>query len=116
MAVSGVVGFIVASFLSGPPGMESWLKFVGTIAAIGGGALGILVHKASGGQKALFVVAAVAVFVGAVIGFRTVLAGEPGGPAADILLVCTAAMFMPIGFLIELVGLKLTADGKGDGE
>ena len=104
MAVSGVVGFIVASFLSGPPGMESWLKFVGTIAAIGGGALGILVHKASGGQKALFVVAAVAALK--VVGLRPRSgAGDPIEEPEVIPWVPAASVYFddPDGHSLEFI-------------
>jgi hypothetical protein len=113
MAVAGVVSAIVAAFLSGAPGMQSWIVFVGTVAAIAGSALGIPAHKAAAGWKVLFVLIAVVIFVGAVIGFRSVLAGEPGHMAANILLAWTAAIFGPIGFLIELAGLKLTEKGQG---
>ena len=33
MAVSGLVSAIVAAFLSGAPGMQYWIVFVGTVAA-----------------------------------------------------------------------------------
>jgi hypothetical protein len=116
MALAGVVGYIVSTFLSSPPGMQLWVKIVGIVAAIGGGALGIAAHKASGGYKLVFVVLALAVFLAGIAGFRSVSAGEPGSTAANILLVWTAVMFLPIGFLIELAALKLTADGKSSSE
>jgi hypothetical protein len=114
MAVAGVVAYLVAKFLSSPPGMEQWVTITGIVAAIGGGALGIAAQKVSGGLKLLFVVVAVAVFVGALAGFRNVSAGEPGSLAANILLACTAVMFLPIGFVIELAGLKLTGAKGGE--
>jgi hypothetical protein len=114
MAVSGLVSAIVAAFLSGAPGMQSWIVFVGTVAAIAGSAVGIPAHKARAGWKVLFVLVAVVVCVCAVIGYRRVLAGEPGSVAASFLLIWTAAIFGPVGFLIELGGLKL-ADQPKDG-
>src|ERR1700730_11585424 len=112
MALAGLVGGIVANFLSDPPGMHSWLVVVGTVAAIAGGALGLPAHQAPAGWKVLFVLVALAVFVGAIIGYRSVLAGEPGSVAANILLSWTAAIFGPIGFLIELAGLKVNDKGE----
>jgi hypothetical protein len=111
MVLAGVVGGIVAKFMSSPPGMESWVVFVGTVAALAGGALGIPAHQAKVPWKILIVLVGVVIFVGSLIGYRTVLGGEPGSVAANLLLVWTAVMFMPIGFFIELTGLKMTSEG-----
>jgi len=67
-----------------------------------------------GGYKLVFVLLHWQ-FCGGYSWFRGVSAGEPG-TAANILLVSTAVMFLPIGFLIELAGLKLTDDGKSSSE
>jgi hypothetical protein len=112
MAVAGVVSVIVASFLPSPPGMQSWIVFVGTVAAIAGSALGIPAHKSPAGWKVLLVLLVLAAFVFGVVEFRSVLAGEPGKEAANMLLVWTATVFVPIGFLIELAGLKVTDQDK----
>jgi hypothetical protein len=113
MVLASVVGAIVAKFMSSPPGMESWVVLVGTVAALAGSALGIPAHKATAAWRILFVLVGVATFVGSVIAYRSVLGGEPGSAAASLLLVWTAAMFMPIGFLIELTGLKVAGEGAG---
>jgi len=75
MAVAGVVSVIVASFLPSPPGMQSWLVFIGTVAAIAGSALGIPAHKSPAGWKVLLVLIVLAAFVFAVVEFRSVLSG-----------------------------------------
>lgn len=108
MAVAGVVGLIILKFLSPPPGMEQWMILLGTGAAIAGAGLGILVHDVPAGWKAFVVLVALAVLVGAVFGYRSVVAGEPGSLAASFLLIWTAAIFLSIGFLIEFAGLKWT--------
>ncbi|MGY4305172.1 hypothetical protein ACVIJ6_002415 [Bradyrhizobium sp. USDA 4369] len=113
MVLAGLVAAIVAKFMSSPPGMESWVVLVGTVAALAGGGLGIPAHKATAGWKMLFVLVGVAIFVGSVIAYRSVLAGEPGSTAANLLLVWTSAMFVPVGFFIELAGLKVTSEGAG---
>lgn len=109
MVLAGVVGGIVAKFMSSPPGMEAWVVLVGTVTALAGSALGIPAHKASPARKIVFVLLGVAIFVGSVAGYRAVLGGEPGSMAANLLLVWTAAVFVPIGFFIELTGLKMTS-------
>jgi hypothetical protein len=111
MVLAGLVGAIVAKFMSSPPGMESWVVLVGTVAALAGSALGIPAHKTTVPWKILFVLIGVAIFVGSVIGYRTVVGGEPGGTAASLLLIWTAAMFVPIGFFVELTGLKIAGEG-----
>ena len=108
MAVAAVIGLIVATYLTPPPGMESWLVLVGTGAAIAGGAIGILVHQTPSWAKILLVVIVLSGWLFAINGFRAIIAGEPGSEAANMLLFWTAAVFVPIGFLIELGGLKLT--------
>jgi hypothetical protein len=115
VVLSGVIGWIVTKFFSPPPGMEQWMVFLGTGAAIAGAALGIPAHNASGRWKAFFIVVALMVLLGAVFGYRSVVAGEPGSLAAKILFAWTVAIFVSIGFLIELGGLKWTG-GKNGGQ
>jgi hypothetical protein len=112
MAIAGAVGAIVAAFLQPPPGMDTWVVFIGTGAAIAGSAIGIVAHKAPDLWKVVFVLIAVVVLVFAVNGYRGISGGEPGSAAANLLLYWVAAIFLTIGLLIELAGLKMTSAAK----
>jgi ABC-type branched-subunit amino acid transport system permease subunit len=108
MAVAAVVSGIITTYLTAPPGMQSWLVIAGTVAAIAGSAVGILVHQSATWVKVLLVIVALGVCVYAINDFRSITGGEPGREAANMLLFWTAAIFAPVGFLIELAGLKIT--------
>jgi ABC-type branched-subunit amino acid transport system permease subunit len=105
MAVAAVVSGITA-YLPAPPGMGLLLVLVGTVASIAGSAIGILVHQFRTWVKVLLVLIVLGVCIYAINQFRGITGGEPGKEAANILLYRTAAVFAPIGFLIELAGLK----------
>ncbi|SRR6266478_6187545 len=107
MAVGAVVSAIITAYLTAPPGMQPWLVVAGTVAAIAGSAVGILVHQTSTWAKVLLVVLVLGGCVYAINEFRAITGGEPSKEAANMLLFWTAAVFAPIGFLIELAGLKL---------
>src|SRR5258708_5940636 len=104
-AVAGLVSGILA-YLPAPPGMKLSLVVAGTVAAIAGSAIGILVHEFHTWVKVLFVIAVLGLCIYAINNYRSIAGGEPGREAANMLLYWTAAVFAQIGFLIELAGLK----------
>jgi hypothetical protein len=56
--------------------------------------------------KVLLVIIVLGLCIYAINQFRSITGGEPSKEAANILLYWAAAVFAPIGFLIELAGLK----------
>jgi hypothetical protein len=107
MAVAAVVSGIITAFIAAPPGMQPWMVISGTAAAIAGSAVGILVDKTPTWVKVLLVIIALGECIYAINEFRAIIGGEPGREAANMLLFWTAAIFAPIGLLIQLAGLKL---------
>src|SRR5450759_2663188 len=106
MAVAAFVSGILA-YLPAPPGMQLSLVLAGSVASIAGSAIGILVHQLHNVVKVLLAVIVLGGCIYAINQFRSITGGEPGKEAADMLLYWTAGVFAPIGFLIELAGLKI---------
>jgi ABC-type branched-subunit amino acid transport system permease subunit len=106
MAVAALVSAILA-YLPAPPGMQLSLVLTGSVASITGSAVGILVHQLHNLVKVLLALLVLALCVYAINQFRSITGGEPGKEAANVLLYWTAAVFAPIGFVIELAGLKI---------
>ncbi|QQO14043.1 hypothetical protein JJB99_32815 [Bradyrhizobium diazoefficiens] len=105
MAIAALVSGVTA-YLPAPPGMESSLVLVGTVAAIAGSAIGILVDEFRALMKILLVVVILMLCIYAINQFRSIAGGEPGREASNILLFWAAVVFAPIGFVIELAGLS----------
>lgn len=108
MAVAGLVGFIVTNFFRDIPGLKDTLVLIGTVASIGGAALGILAAKTRPRVIAVVIVACLSIFLIALIAFLHAASGVPGAAAAVVIYVCTLFIFVPIGLLIQLAGLKIT--------
>jgi hypothetical protein len=113
MAVAAAIAIIASAFLQPPPGMSGWVTFVGTVAALAGSGIGIYVHdKAPGWLQILFALIAVVAAVFAVNGYREVTGREPGPEPANELLYWAAGIFVCVGLVTELAGLKLTSAEK----
>lgn len=113
LGVAGVVAWFGANLLPPHPGVELVVKAVGTLACVGGGAIGIAVTGLSRWRIAGLVIACVVVGGLGIVGFNEVATGPPGGTAALLLYALSAIVFLPLGILIQLAGLALGAD---DGE
>ncbi len=108
MAVAAVIGGIASAFLPVPPGLDTTIIFIGTLAAIAGGIVGIVVAKQRDLVVVLSAIIVLLVAVFSVIQFIGVANGEPGANAAVLLYCWTVGIFLPVGVLIELAGLKWT--------
>ncbi|PCJ04176.1 MAG: hypothetical protein COB16_19460 [Rhodobacteraceae bacterium] len=108
MAVAGLISAILANFLPIVPGLGNTITLIGTISAVAGGAIGILFKKLSMWTLVGLIIIALALAVYSLVSFNGVVAGEPGSDPANLLYVWTVLMFLPIGILIEVAGLKVT--------
>lgn len=107
MVVAGLVSAILTRYLPGVPGLGSTITLIGTIAAVAGGAIGILFRELSMWPLVGLIIVALGIAVFSLISFNGVVAGEPGPEAAIWLYFWTTLMFLPIGILIEVAGLKV---------
>ncbi len=107
MALAGAVGAIASAFLPAPPGTERSIVLIGTIACIGGAGVGVILSGMKPGFLVLLVLAGVVVAVVASVGFFEVATGRPGLEATRLLYGLTAGIFLGVGLLIEVVGVKL---------
>jgi len=108
MAVAGLISAILTNFLPSVPGLGTTITLIGTIAAVAGGAIGLLFRTLSMWPLIGLIVIALALAVYSLVSFNGVVAGEPGPEAAKWLYLWAALMFLPIGILIEVAGLKVT--------
>ncbi|WP_417813353.1 hypothetical protein [Thalassospira alkalitolerans] len=108
MAVAGLISAILTNFLPSVPGLGTIITLIGTIAAVAGGAIGLLIRTLGVWLRIGLIIIVLALAVYSLVSFNGVVAGEPGSDAANQLYVWTALMFLPIGILIEVAGLKVT--------
>lgn len=108
MVVAGLVSGILTRFMPSVPGLENMITLVGTLAAIAGGAIGVLFKRLSMGPFIGVTVASLALAVFSLVQFNSIVAGEPGSDAANWLYFWTSTLFLPIGIIIEVAGLKIS--------
>lgn len=112
IAIAGLVSAILTRFLPEVPSHENAISLAislaGTLAAIAGGAIGILFRKLDMWPLVLIILVSLGLAVFSLNRFNWVVAGEPGPEAANLLYLWTALLFLPAGVLIEVAGLKIT--------
>ena len=107
MAIAAVVAAIASRYLPPTPGIENIITLLGAVSAIAGVAIAV-VFRASGALWLFFaVVFALLLAVGAILGFYSVVSGEPGLTAAYLLYFCTVILFGALGFLLEIAKLQV---------
>ncbi|WP_420410883.1 hypothetical protein [Roseibium sp.] len=109
VAIAGFVGWVISSFFPSVPGLDDTLIFIGTVAATSGAALGMLVKPLKLHWLILFVFASLAFCALGTSLFIKILSGEPGQTATFLLINISLLMFLPLGFIIEIVGIKVTS-------
>lgn len=108
MVLAGLVGGICTRFLPPVFGHENQIIFVATVAALGGGAVGVLLKRLSMWRLIFVILGSVGISVIGLINYGEVVSGEPGGIAMNWIYLWTVVLFVPIGILIEIFGLKIT--------
>jgi hypothetical protein len=108
LAVAGFVGAVVSQFLPELPGLRGPITLAGTVAAIGGAAVGIPIRENKSITLYLIVAAlSVAISIVGLVLYLAVAGMEPGTGAALSAYAATIVMFFPIGLIVEIAGLKL---------
>jgi hypothetical protein len=108
VAVAGFVSMVLSRFLPPTPGLENMITLIGTLAAIAGGAIGTLFKSLKMWPLVGLILVSLAFSLLGLTQFNSVASGEPGSEAANWLYVWTAMLFLPIGVLIEVAGLKVS--------
>jgi|GEM_PF-1181969 len=111
IGVAGVVAWFGPNLLPPHPGIELVVRAVGTVACIGGAAIGIAALGLRGWRLAGLVIATVSIGALGIVFFDQIATGTPGDTAAFMLYALSLVIFLPLGILIQLAGL--TFDGGG---
>lgn len=106
MAVAGLISAILTNFLPSVPGLGTTITLIGTIAAVAGGAIGLLFRPLNMSPLIGLIIISLVLAVYSLISFNGVVVGEPGPEAAKWLYLWAALMFLPIGILIKWLALK----------
>lgn len=115
IGVAGAVAWFGTNLLPPHPGIEQVVKAVGTLACIGGGAIGLAGAALQGWRLVASVTICVAIGALGVVGFFQVATGTPGQNAALMLYALSAVIFLPLGILIQMAGLTLGGGDSDDG-
>ncbi|WP_425087408.1 hypothetical protein [Stappia sp.] len=105
--LAGGVGAIISLFLPEAFGLQKIITLIGTLSAIAGGAIALIVEKNSKYVIFLLVISSLVLAVFSLTQYNMVANGEPGPEAAKLLYIWTLLMFLPIGFLVETAGVKI---------
>ncbi|AUH63976.1 hypothetical protein [Paracoccus zhejiangensis] len=107
IGVAALVGWFGTNLLPPHPGLELTVRAVGTVACIGGGAIGIAAAELKGWRLAVLAIIAVIISTLGIVGFDQIATGQPSENAALLLYVLSVLIFLPLGVLIQLAGLAV---------
>ena len=120
VGVLGGVSYIITLFLRVPSGMDAEIKFVAVVAAVAGSIIATwLRNSIKEPYLILAVVAVLVIFLLSFFGYLQLSSGSAGCDSLfclpNILLVCTAAMFISFSFIFALAGVKWLSPSTGQG-
>lgn len=108
MIIAGFVSGVASRFFPPTPGIENLITIIGTVSAVAGGAVGVLFKKLTMWPLIGVILFALALSILGLVQFNSVARGEPGAETAMWLYIWSAVIFLPVGMLIEITGLKLS--------
>lgn len=109
LGLAGLVSFIASTYLPLAAGLQITISFISTISALAGGAIGMRAVSWKAPLLTVTLVIAVVLFVVSLSLYRHTIFGEPSEVAAVYLYFWTALMFLPVGYVIEVAGLKVSS-------
>ena len=107
IGIAALVGWFGTNLLPPQPGLEQTVRAVGTVACIGGGAIGIAAADLKKWQLAVLAIIAVIISGLGIVGFGQIATGQPSENAAFLLYFLSVVIFLPLGVLIQLAGLAV---------
>lgn len=107
VTLAGVIGGIASQFLPPTPGITNAVTFIGAVAAMAGGAMGMCFNKLPLSGSVGVIIVALVVFIVGIIQFRQTSNLEPSQNVALFLYIWSAVIFMPVGIIVEMSGSKL---------